>query len=205
MTNRALIYRPSPKWHTVAAFAAAATIHLSAIAIASLRPENSPAPWRSDFPEIDVEPGEPAPASPEEVNIVPLPPASLTPPDSLFSETETRPTQPSKKQPVAPIRARQFATGGMVPLSTAKNYVLSAPRPEYPYEARSRRITGSGLAIMAVDPNTGVVTAVTMVQSTGNQILDNSAVSAFRRWRFKSGTAPKVRVPITFTLTGAQY
>jgi TonB family protein len=39
----------------------------------------------------------------------------------------------------------------------------------------------------------------------GNPILDNSTVSAFRRWRFKPGTPRRVRIPITFVLTGAQY
>jgi TonB family protein len=204
MTNKALIDRPAPKWQIVTAFAAATTLHLSAIAIASLRPEVARAPWDPNFPEIDVEPGEPTTREPE-VETVPPIPVPVTPPDSLFPDTEAPPRQPLKKPPVAPIRARQFATEGMVPLSNARNNLLRAPRPEYPYEARSRRVTGSGLAIMAVDPSTGAVTGVTMVQSTGNQILDNSAISAFRRWRFKTGTAPKVRVPITFTLTGAQY
>jgi TonB family protein len=45
-----------------------------------------------------------------------------------------------------------------------------------------------------------------MAQSIGNPILDNSALSAFRRWRFKPGAcAPKVKIPITFTMTGASY
>src|SRR5436190_1867600 len=36
-------------------------------------------------------------------------------------------------------------------------------------------------------------------------ILDNSTISAFRRWCFKPGTPARVRIPITFVLTGAQY
>jgi len=39
-----------------------------------------------------------------------------------------------------------------------------------------------------------------MAVSTGAQILDDAAVSAFRGWRFKPGTVSKVRLPITFTL-----
>ena len=82
---------------------------------------------------------------------------------------------------------------------------LSAPRPEYPYEARSRHITGSGIAEMSVDPVTGFVEDAVMEQSIGNPILDNSAINAFRRWQFKRGTARKVRVPIRFKMTGAEY
>ena len=90
-------------------------------------------------------------------------------------------------------------------MGNAKAFVLSAPRPDYPYEARSRHITGSGIAVITVDPNSGLAVDAMMEQSIGNPILDNSTVSAFRRWRFKPGTPPRVRIPITFVLTGAQY
>ena len=59
--------------------------------------------------------------------------------------------------------------------------------------------------MIAVDPNSGLAVAGMMEQSIGNPILDNSTVSAFRRWRFKPGTPQRVRIPITFVLTGAQY
>ena len=82
--------------------------------------------------------------------------------------------------------------------------MLSAPRPDYPYEARSLDITGSGIAAITVDPNSGLAVDAMMEQSIGNPILDNSSVFAFRRWRFKPGTPRRVRIPITFVLTGAQ-
>jgi len=81
---------------------------------------------------------------------------------------------------------------------------LSGPRPVYPYEARRQKITGSGIAMMTVDP-AGEVFDVVMQESTGSIVLDNAAIAAFRRWRFKPGTGPRVRSPITFTLTGAHY
>jgi protein TonB len=92
----------------------------------------------------------------------------------------------------------------MQSISSAKALAINSPRPEYPYEARSRHIMGSGVCVVSVDAS-GNVTDATMVQSIGNPILDNSAVSAFRRWRFKPGVAPKVKIPITFTMTGASY
>ncbi len=83
--------------------------------------------------------------------------------------------------------------------------MLSAPRPDYPYEARSRHITGSGVAVISVDPNSGLAVDAMVEQSIGSPILDNSTVSALRRWCFKPGTPARVRIPITFVLTGAQY
>ena len=77
--------------------------------------------------------------------------------------------------------------------------VVSAPRPEYPYEARRQRISGTGVAIMEVDKATGNVTSVRMDPSTGHSLLDNATTDAFRRWRFKPGTVTRVQAPITFT------
>jgi TonB family protein len=75
--------------------------------------------------------------------------------------------------------------------------------PEYPYEARSRHIQGSGLFRLSVDLNTGSVSKVTAIKSTGSPMLDNSAISAFRRWRWKPGRWKEIDFPITFTLTPA--
>jgi TonB family protein len=90
-------------------------------------------------------------------------------------------------------------------MSRAKALAIYAPKPQYPYEARSRHITGSGVCVAQVDPASGNVTSASMAQSVGNPVLDNAAVSAFRQWRFRPGTVSKVRIPITFTMTGASY
>ncbi|MDQ6859550.1 MAG: energy transducer TonB [Verrucomicrobiota bacterium] len=78
--------------------------------------------------------------------------------------------------------------------------VISAPRPEYPFEARKFRVTGAGAAILQVDAKTGLVTDVTMQPSTGHTMLDNAVLSAFRRWRFRPDTVSKARLPITFAM-----
>ena len=90
-------------------------------------------------------------------------------------------------------------------MSRAKALAVNAPRPQYPYEARSRKITGSGVCVVQVDSGSGNVTEGSMTQSTGSPILDNAALSAFRQWRFRPGTVSQVRIPITFTMTGASY
>jgi TonB family protein len=83
---------------------------------------------------------------------------------------------------------------------------ISAPRPEYPYEARRNKITGSGVVLITIDPKSGDVTSAEMAQSTGSPILDNAATSAFRRWRFKPGHYQRfLRLPITYTMSGATY
>jgi TonB family protein len=88
----------------------------------------------------------------------------------------------------------------------AKAVVLEAPRPEYPKDLRQRGVTGAGVFVLHVNRRTGVVTSVTVQQSTGVARLDACAIDAFRRWRFKPpAVSSVVRIPITFVQTGAKY
>jgi TonB family protein len=184
-TNSVAMYRPNSRWQIVAAFTAAATIHLSALAIASLRHEARATSPEERFADIDVYPNIALPATPQ-IEIPVPPPPPIEPTDFV------EPRNPPGQTPLA---------GSRNPRASA----LSAPRPEYPYEARSRHIMGSGVANLTVDPTSGLVVGATMEKSIGSQILDNVTLSAFRRWRFKPGTPSTVRIPITFNLTGALY
>jgi TonB family protein len=83
-------------------------------------------------------------------------------------------------------------------LSAAQAMAVSAPLPEYPYQAKRANITGSGVCVMLVDTVSGNVTNATMTQSTGNRVLDKVTTDTFRRWRFKPGSVSQVRVPVTY-------
>ena len=85
----------------------------------------------------------------------------------------------------------------------SKALAVFAPRPQYPYEARSKGVTGRGVATVIVDTKTGLVIKAKMLRSTGSPILDNATLSAFGLWRFKPGSGTgKVEIPIAFTMTG---
>ncbi|PYK57458.1 MAG: hypothetical protein DME43_15095 [Verrucomicrobia bacterium] len=177
MKNSAFIYRRPSKWPIATALAAAVLIHLSAVAIA-FRQESPPtAPAAIDPTTIGVYFADNPPIPPDP-DISVLPPGPV-PAADFIEPQETRRVIKAQRTPAPtrPSRETRLAAVG-----NGKAFVLSAPRPDYPYEARSR-----------------------MEQSIGNPILDNSTVSAFRRWRFKPGTPARVRIPITFVLTGAQY
>src|SRR5439155_18834414 len=77
---------------------------------------------------------------------------------------------------------------------------LYAPRPKYPYQARTRRIMGSVLFRMTLDFGTGTVVTVTTIKSTGSPMLDDASLSALRHWRFNPGRWKEVDFPITFTI-----
>jgi protein TonB len=213
-----LLYKGGPKWQVFLALGAALGIHGLAVGIAALKPPEEVTdvmPDLEQIAEVTFEPAAPEPTPPPEEEIeepepLDAPPEPIDPPEF----TEEKPTPPPKpktdkpKPPTQPI-ARPRVVGvaaapGPMSMSSAKAVAVSAPRPEYPYEARRQRATGSGVCVMTVDPS-GAVTSAVMATSTGNAALDNAATSAFRRWRFKPGSVSKVRTPITFTMTGAQF
>jgi len=206
----ALLYQPGQRWRFGVALGAAVVIHCAAVAIAALHPDTlDEVSGRGEFPIVDVIP-EPAIAEPTP------PPDEITAPSPIPNPTELpmfhdhQSTPPPVRQRIdkptpAITTPRQGGRPSAVSLSSARVIALSAPRPEYPYEARRSRITGSGVAAISVDVASGGVSDVVMEASTGSPVLDNAAVTAFRRWRFKPGTVSRLRTPITFTLTGAQY
>lgn len=71
---------------------------------------------------------------------------------------------------------------------------------EYPLAARKGNLKGRGILVGQVDVRTGLVKSVRMERSTGHKILDDAALDAFRRWRFKRGTIRKFRIPISYTM-----
>jgi periplasmic protein TonB len=194
-----------------AALGGAAAIHFAAVAIASIHPKEEVEDL-SQIPEAVVElsleqqqePPQPTPP-PEEEPPPPPPPDAI--PEQKPEFVEEKPTPPPKRppstKPVAPI-ARPVTAGPSGPAPSGKAAMIFKPRIQYPYEARRSKITGSGTIVVSVGPD-GSVTDASMGASTGSPILDNAATSAFRSARFKPGTVPRVRIPITFTLTGASY
>jgi TonB family protein len=70
---------------------------------------------------------------------------------------------------------------------------IRTPRPEYPYEARARRLTGSGVFICRVEIKTGRVKKVMIAKSTGHTMLDTEAIKALQRWQFMPGKLRPIR------------
>ena len=94
--------------------------------------------------------------------------------------------------------AASSSTPTSLSLQAAQAMAVSAPLPEYPYQAKRANITGTGICVMTVDTASGKVTDAMMAQSTGDAMLDKVTTNTFRRWRFKPGTVPQVRVPVDY-------
>ncbi|PYJ91635.1 MAG: hypothetical protein DME71_01940, partial [Verrucomicrobia bacterium] len=161
-----LIYRPPPRWYFWTALGAALAIHLTAVAVSQ----------RHEAPAVEL-----PPQPPQVVEAVLAPPESTPPPEDIpipepppppdikpeFVEERTPPPrQPQNTQKFTPIKAP-----GPMSMSRAKALALYAPHPQYPYEARSRHVTGSGVIVAQVDAASGNVTSVSVSSSTGSPIL----------------------------------
>jgi TonB family protein len=74
------------------------------------------------------------------------------------------------------------------------------PKPEYRDEWARRGLTGKGVVLVTIDKQTGKVTQAQMLKSTGNQLLDGSALEAYSRWRFEPGTVTvsQLKIPVEF-------
>jgi len=207
--TRALLYRPGQRPGTGIAFGAAILIHVAALALANIHLPRQAEPTNLDGDPTVITFEDPSPPTvvpdPETPDPLPTPP-SQTNDDFPEPNPTPPPVKSTKIRPVAPlVRERNNSSPGPQNLSSVRVFAVSAPRPEYPYEARRQKITGEGVVAMTVDPVSGQVSNVSMVRSTGNPFLDNAALTGFRRWRFKPGTVSSVRCPITFTLVGASY
>lgn len=202
--NTALIYRSRGRPLVWIAFSCAIAIHLTAIVLAENRPRFVAPSLPGGDELIGIIESEPPTPPPEPETVSPPEQVPVVTDDAFREEQATPPPNRPRRKITAPVRPSAIATGRIMQPGSVKALTLYAPRPVYPYEARRERITGSGIAELTVDP-AGSVTEAGMAQSTGSMILDKATLDAFLRWRFKSGAASNIRVPVTFTLTGVSY
>ena len=78
-------------------------------------------------------------------------------------------------------------------------YALNSPGPGYPQQAQKTKAVGSGVYELRID-KAGVTKSVVIVKSSGNDILDKAATTAFRAWRFKPGTFSSIRIPVSWSV-----
>lgn len=199
-----LLFKPPPRWHVWAALGGALAIHLGAVGAYAIKHE-PPAIDLSDIPtatvDATIQPVEDQPTPPpEDIPIPEAPPMPDIKPE--FVEESTPPPRQPRPTKAAPIKAP--TAPGMMSMSSAKALAVSRPQPPYPYEARAHHITGQGVCVVTVGPD-GSVTDAVMATSIGNNLLDQSALNTFKRWKFRPGTVSKVKIPITFTMAGASY
>ncbi|MFT6180892.1 MAG: protein TonB [Paracoccaceae bacterium] len=86
----------------------------------------------------------------------------------------------AKKKAVAAAKARAAAGQRIV----SKPSAVSQPTPKYPSSARRAGHEGTVMLSFTVGTS-GKVTSARVSKSSGHSPLDNAAIAAIRRWRFK--------------------
>ena len=107
--------------------------------------------------------------------------------------------RPANQAATKLVQSHRALAESIISASAAKGVTTYAPRPNYPQEARSHRIAGSGVCVVSVDPANGSVIDASMAQSTGSPLLDKSVLRTLRTWKFKPGTVSQVSIPVEFT------
>jgi TonB family protein len=82
----------------------------------------------------------------------------------------------------------------------ANGNILYAPWPKFPLSSVWEGAPGKGRFQLTIDPRTGQVTTVKILESTRDNRLDAAAIKALRQWRFKPNTLRQFVVPIDFDL-----
>jgi TonB family protein len=84
-----------------------------------------------------------------------------------------------------------------------KAVILSAPKIEYPIQARRKHLQGEGMFCLNVNDKTGAVSSVEVWQSTGHRILDEAAIGRLKNWRFKPQAVVRWQVPVDFRMNSS--
>jgi protein TonB len=185
--------------HLVSVQALAAAPQAPAPKKIQLRPKPEPKPIRTPAPKpVAPRRPEPPPSVPEPAPVPPvIEPEPSAGPVAEQSPAEIDTAEGADPGPVS--RQEHGAVQESVPL-----YDLNPP-PVYPRVARRRNYQGTVLLDVRVTAQ-GTVAEVKVAQSSGYSVLDRSALSSVRNWRFepaRRGSRPFetwVQVPVRFEL-----
>jgi TonB family protein len=76
---------------------------------------------------------------------------------------------------------------------------VAVPRPDKLPEASRRQLAGSGEFVLHIDKASGNVKSVTVAKSTGQPLLDQSAIQTLKRCRFARGAVEQARASLSYT------
>lgn len=141
------------------------------------------------------------PASPASVETSTAPSPATQP--SPAKTEDGIPTPPTASEAAAPSDAQvaQVSSGNgkyrYVSANVMEGYLLSAPRPEYPSQARLAHIEGQ-VAMQATISRSGSI--VTLHVTNGPSSLRSAAIDAVRSWRYRPYVVNGQAVPVATTV-----
>lgn len=174
------------------------------------KPAKTPPPTKDSSPKPSAAPKS-APLEPvtttteKEIAVKSTPPTAQTAPsekpvvNTPALEQTMQTTTATQSAPPAPAKVNDY----VAPDITAA--YRDNPKPAYPMMAKRRGL--EGIVMLAVEINAqGIPQTVAIKQSSGHRVLDDSALSAVRHWRFSpamragNAVAASIEIPIRFSL-----
>jgi TonB family protein len=98
---------------------------------------------------------------------------------------------------IVPINFQMSAEEAAV-LRRLRAHLVWAVAPVTPIDTRMHGIGAAGRFQLTIDPNTGRVTDIKIVQTTRDRRLDEAGIKALRQWRFAPHTERAITVPLSF-------
>jgi TonB family protein len=108
--------------------------------------------------------------------------------------------------PAAPVSRGGGATYSVpigAPVRDARTLIAMGgnPKPIYPLQDKIAGRQGTAILVAKVRQD-GSVENVTLEKSSGSRMMDESAATAFRNWKYRPGQEGYVRLPVQFQLVG---
>ena len=125
--------------------------------------------------------------------------------DSLIPRESSRayltPSSPSRGHDSSAVDAKGVRDQGSdyVGIAPWLNDRVKSVAPEYPHSWVFLH-QGEGVFRVSLDLHSGSVTRVSVAKSTGFKELDESAIAALSKWRWKPGRWKEIDLPVTFAI-----
>jgi TonB family protein len=99
----------------------------------------------------------------------------------------------------ADLASRAREVPKLFSIEDAAQVLRYAVKPQYSLEARRTRVSGTGIFELRFDYESGRLTAIDIVLSTGNRVLDHDAINGLKEWKAKPRSIRVMRIAIMFT------
>ena len=172
------------------------------------QPKHEPRPEPKPKPQVEP-PKEPEPQRPEpekETVVIPEPVVEPEPEDIIEEIVEETPEPDTLEQVIeSAIEETEVEGISNEPVFVSEPEIVNWTQPRYPRSAQRRNQQGVVMLEVMVDEQ-GKALTVTVLESSGFNALDKSAIAAVQDWEFKPQmrnnlyVASRVHVPVAFQL-----
>ena len=200
-----LIYQTKDEQHTISMGTVKAPIRMTFSTVTMPEPEPQPEPG----PKPEEQPPEPEPEPPEpEKDVVvipdPLPEPESEPEEKIIGEEIP---EPVIEEQIVESALEETEVEGLSdePVFVSEPEIMNWTRPRYPRSAQRRNQQGLVMLEVMVDEG-GHAMTVSVIESSGFDALDKSAIAAVQSWSFKprkrnnTFVQSRVHVPVVFQL-----